>query len=262
MSESVGELAGDLAGGDAGELRRLSGADALGDDQLTALYEVADRAQSWLRVNFVSSADGAATHNGLSGGLGTPADKRVFGILRRLADVIIVGAGTVRAEGYGGVLLDESAVEWRRRHGLAEHPEFAIVSARLDLDPGHPVFAEAARKPLVLTCSSASAERRAKLSAVAEVIDCGDEAVDTRMLRSQLNERGLTQQHCEGGPHFFGALIEQGTVDELCLTLSPRLEGGTARRIADGHLPVATQLGLAHALAAGDGTLLLRYLRA
>jgi len=241
---------------------RSAGSAGLGDDELAELYEVSDRAAPWLRANFVSSADGAATHDGLSGGLGTSADRRVFDVLRRLADVIVVGAGTVRAEGYGGMRLGDEAVAWRAARGLPEQPAFAIVSRRLDLDPGGGVFARAARRPLVLTCESAPAAQREALSSVADVIDCGRASVDTRLLKERLAERGLPQQHSEGGPHLFGTMIEEGAIDELCLTISPRLEGGTARRIADGHLMTPRELRLAHALAAADGTLLLRYVRA
>ncbi|TQL47058.1 riboflavin biosynthesis pyrimidine reductase [Homoserinimonas aerilata] len=246
------------------DIRMLGAADERGisDDELTALYEVRDRTKPWLRANFISSVDGAATHDGLSGGLGTPADRRVFDVLRRLADVIVVGAGTVRAEGYGGVRLDDDAVAWRTARGLPEQPVFAIVSRRLDLDPDSDVFTKAARRPIVLSCEAAPDAQRAALSKVADVIDCGQTSVDTLQLKERLAERGLPQQHSEGGPHLFGAMIEEGSIDELCLTVSPRLEGGTARRITDGHLATSRELRLAHALAADDGTLLLRYVRA
>lgn len=243
------------------DIRKLEPGGALGDDALAQLYEVADRAQPWLRLNFIASIDGAATRDGLSGGLGTPADRRVFDVLRRLADVIVVGAGTVRAEGYGGMRLADDAVSWRTRNGLSPQPRLAIVSRGLDLDPESDVFAHAPHRPIVLTAASAPDNRRAALSGVAEVIDCGDADVDTGKLRDVLAERGLVQVHCEGGPHLFGTMIEEGTVDELCLTVSPVLEGGTARRITDGHLATATPMRLAHALESDDGTLLLRYVR-
>jgi riboflavin biosynthesis pyrimidine reductase len=243
------------------EIRQLQPSGALDDDALLALYEINDRRKPWLRLNFIASIDGAATHDGLSGALGTPADRRVFDLLRRLADVIIVGAGTVRAEGYGGMRLDDAAQSWRTARGLAAQPEFAIVSRSLHLDPESEVFTQAVRRPIVLTAASAPADRRVKLAEVADVADCGDETVDTRMLRSALGARGLDQLHCEGGPHLFGAMIAEGAVDELCLTVSPRLEGGTARRIVDGHPSVPTSMRLAHALESDDGTLLLRYTR-
>jgi riboflavin biosynthesis pyrimidine reductase len=238
---------------------RAGSADALTDAELLELYSVRDRATPWLRANFVSSVDGAATHGGLSAGLGSPADRRVFDLLRRLCDVIVVGAGTVRAEGYEGLSLDDTAVRWRVANGLSPQPVFAVISASLNLDPG--IFAENPERPLVLTVTNAPDERRGALAEVADVIDCGDGQVDTRRMRSVLAERGLTQVHSEGGPHVLGTMIKQDTIDELCLTLSPRLEGGLARRIADGHGVNPTELMLAHVLTAPDGTLLLRYLR-
>ncbi len=244
---------------DDASITRAGTTDALSDDQLAELYAVPDRRRSWLRANFVSSADGAATHEGRSGGLGSAADRRLFDLLRRLSDVIVVGAGTVRVEGYRGMALDRRAVEWRERRGLTAQPVFAVISARLELDrevfEGNPV------RPLVLTTSTAPGDRRAALSEVAEVIECGDGRVDTRRMLAALAERGLTQVHSEGGPHVLGTMIEEGTLDELCLTLSPRLEGGMARRITDGHPVNPTELTLAHVLTAADGTLLLRYLR-
>ena len=245
------------------ELRLLrEGADPATDDELAALYSVADRSVLWMRANFVASIDGAATHNGLSAGLGSPADSRVFDLLRRLADVIVVGAGTVRAEGYGPMRLDDAQVAWRVQHGLAPHPVFAIVSSSLELDPASTVFTNAPSTPLVFTGSRAPGDRRVALAEVAEVIDCGEFRVDTRLMRRALAERGLMQLHSEGGPQLLGTMIEEGTIDELCLTLSARLDGGTASRITDGGGAVPTDMRLAHALAAADGTLLLRYLRA
>jgi riboflavin biosynthesis pyrimidine reductase len=238
-----------------------SAAQALTDDQLVEYYAVADRSVPWLRANFVSSIDGAATHEGLSAGLGSAADQRVFHALRWITDVIVVGAGTVRAEGYGGKLLDAKAVQWRAGHDLVPHPHLAIVSTSLKLDPGSSVFVDAPQRPLVITCSAAPSDRRAALAEVAELIDCGGTRVDTAIMKSALAERGLTQMHSEGGPHLLGAMTEDGAIDELCLTIAAQLEGGTARRITDGHRPVPTAMKLAHALLGDDGTLLLRYIR-
>jgi riboflavin biosynthesis pyrimidine reductase len=254
-------LADDAPTGAAVIRRLVASPDAATDDQLVEWYSMADRRVPWLRANFVSSIDGAATHNGLSAGLGSAADQRVFHLLRRLADVIVVGAGTVRAEGYGGMLLDSAASDWRERNGLAAHPVLAIVSARLDLDPGSSVFTDAPTRPIVLTSAAASDERRSAIAEVADTVDCGDDWVDTMVMRERLVERGLTQMHSEGGPHLLGAMIEDGALDEICLTVASRLEGGTARRIADGHLAVGTGMTLAHALVAADGTLMLRYVR-
>lgn len=226
-----------------------------------ARYEVADRAAPHLRVNFISSLDGAATHDGLSGGLGDAADRLVFDTLRMFTDVILVGAGTVRAEGYGGIRLDEDAVAWRLAHGLPAHPPVAIVSGRLDLDPAHPVFTRAATRPLVVTHAEAPAERRSALAEVTDVLVCGEASVDHAQMVRTLTERGYPQVLCEGGPSLFGSLLAAGCVDELCLTLAPLLESGRAPRIATATEASPQRMRLAHAIPAGD-TLLLRYLRA
>lgn len=228
--------------------------------ELLSRYSVEDRARPHLRANFVASLDGAATLGGLSGGLNDAWDEQVFDLLRRLADVVIVGAGTLRAEGYGGLRLDDEAVAWRRDHGLPEHPVLAAVSARLDLDPESPLFAEAPTRPLVLTHEAAPADRRRALAEVADVVDCGEEAVDPARLREQLVARGLPQMLCEGGPTLFGTLIAGDAVDELCLTLSPVLVGGGARRISDGPYEQVRDMRLGHAIPGGT-MLFLRYLR-
>jgi riboflavin biosynthesis pyrimidine reductase len=245
----------------------MSGIDALlpdaarglDDDALAARYS-AGTANPWLRVNFVSSVDGAATHDGLSGGLGTDADHRVFDILRRLCDTVLVGAGTVRAEGYGPMRVDDASAAWRAAHGLAAQPAFAIVSARLDLDPASRIFTDAPVRPLVVTTGNSPEERRAELAGVADILVAGESTLDAGAAVAALAERGLGRILCEGGPSLFGTLIAADVVDELCLTLSPRLESGEARRIATGTLLEARGLALGGVLES-EGTLLLRYLR-
>jgi riboflavin biosynthesis pyrimidine reductase len=233
---------------------------ALDDDALLARYAVADRAVPHVRVNFIASVDGAATSGGLSGALGVPADKRVFDLLRRLCDVVLVGAGTVRTEGYGPMVMDEAQVAWRRAAGLADHPVFAIVSGRLDLDPASRIFTDAPVRAIVITTGASSADKRAELARVAYVIVCGDTELDAAGVIAALVDRGLPQAHCEGGPSLFGALAAAGAVNELCLTVSPTLVGGDASRILTGSLPKETPvaLSLEHVLHAGDA-LLLRY---
>ena len=228
--------------------------------EVRARYRVTDRATPYLRVNFISSIDGAASHDGLSGGLGDAADRLVFDTLRMFTDLILVGAGTVRAEGYGGLRLNDDAVAWRVAHGLAEQPPVAIVSGRLDLDPAHPVFSRAAVRPLVITHGQAPAARRQALAAVADVLVCGEAAVDPALMLRTLTERGYPQVLCEGGPALFGSLLAADLVDELDLTLAPVLESGPAPRIAAAPQSSPHRMHLLHALPAGD-TLLLRYQR-
>ncbi|GAA0995420.1 pyrimidine reductase family protein [Subtercola frigoramans] len=243
-------------------MQTVSELDALTDAQLIALYAPADRSERLVRANFVSSIDGSATVEGLSGRLGGPADKRVFDVLRQLCDVVVVGAGTLRAEGYGAMRLEPGAALWRAQNGLPEHPAFAIVSRGLELDLESDVFTKAPRRPLILTIGSADAARRAALEHVADVVDCGQNSVEPKLLVAELLGRGLTQIHCEGGPSLLGDLVANDELDELCLTLSPVLEGGEGPRITRiSRPPVPRALTLDHVLIAGS-MMLTKYSRA
>lgn len=213
-----------------------------------------------LRVNFVSSVDGAVTHDGRSGGLSDDADKRHFELLRRVCDVVLVGAGTVRDEGYGPMFVSEESARWRLENGLSEHPVFAIVSGSLALDPDSRIFTEAPVRPIVVTSTRAPAELLARFERVADVIVTGSNWIDVPHMVSALHERGLTQVLCEGGPTLFGSLLAVDVVDELFLTVSPTLESGDAYRITAGELAEPRHLELASVLASGS-TLLLRYRR-
>lgn len=229
-------------------------------DEVVRRYAVADRAVPHLRMNFISSLDGSATQGGLSGGLNNADDKLVFDTLRLLADVVLLGAGTLRDEGYGAMRLDDDSVRWRVAHGLAPQPTFALVSSRLGLPATHPVFAGAPVRPLVLTHDAAPLAARHELAPVADVVVVGSGAVDAWQLRRALEARGLQQVLCEGGPHLFGTLLAADAVDELCLSLSPVLEGGHAGRIAVGPEETPRRMHLASVFTADD-MLLLRYLR-
>ena len=235
--------------------------EALDEAGLVSAYSVADRSAPTLRVNFVTSLDGSATVKGLSGGLGGPADKLVFDTLRRLADVVLLGAGTARSEGYGAMRLPDADARWRVEHGLAAQPAFALVSGRLDLDPASDIFAKAPVRPLVLTSASAPSGARAALGEVAEVVSCGDDSVNPRLIIDELVGRGLPQILCEGGPSLFGTFIAADLVDELCLTVSPLLEGGAGIRISHGESDAARPMRLVHVLES-HGLLLTRYARA
>lgn len=226
-------------------------AEHLSDEDLVARTD-----EPILRVNFVSSVDGAATHDGRSGGLSGTADKRVFELLRRTCDVVLVGAGTVRIEGYAGLRVSDASAAWRQERGLTPHPVFAIVSGRLDLEPASPVFTDAPVRPIVFTTPGDRAKSRSaeSFADVADVI-----TADAAHIPAALHERGLTRILCEGGPHLFGSLLTADVVDELHLTIAPRLEGGGGPRITAGD-PSSRALELTRVLRSGD-ELLLRYAR-
>lgn len=231
----------------------------LSDEALAADLRDAGRG---LRVNFVSSVDGAVTRDGRSRGLGDAADRRYFEVLRRVADVVLVGAGTVRVEGYGALRVSDASAAWREARGMPPHPVFAIVTGALGLDPGSRIFAEAPVRPVVVTPRGHDAASLASFAEVADVVEAGEgPRIDAAAAVAALRARGLGRILCEGGPHLFGALLAADVVDELCLTLSATLEAGGAPRIAAGELPEPRGLALAHVLRA-DSTLLLRYRRA
>jgi riboflavin biosynthesis pyrimidine reductase len=226
--------------------------------------ELVDRyprnANPTLRVNFIESIDGAVTLDGLSGGLSGPGDKQIFGSLRMVCDALIVGAGTIRAENYDALRLDERSRAWRRDHGLPEFPLMVIVSGSLDLNPDELIFSDAPVEPIVVTRAGAPAERRAAIAEVAEIVTVGDGSVDLAAAVAELHARGATQLLCEGGPHLLGALIAADLVDELCLTVSPVLAGGSAGRISAGPPGPTRSMSLQHALTS-DNMLFLKYAR-
>jgi riboflavin-specific deaminase-like protein len=233
----------------------------LGDDDLLAAYAT-EQDRPWLRVNFVTSVDGAVSAaDGYSAGISDPADKRVFGLLRMTCDALMVGAGTLRHEGYGSLRLGERREDWRQAHGMPENPLLVIVSGSCDLDPESEVFTDAPVRPFVITTSSAPPERRASVAAVADVLAFGETAVDLPGALDVLRRLGFAQMLCEGGPQLLGALTEADLVDEMCLTVAPLLVGPGPGRITAGPATgVPSTLRLRHALVAED-LLLLRYTR-
>jgi riboflavin biosynthesis pyrimidine reductase len=202
----------------------------------------------WVMANFVASVDGSAAVAGRARPLSGPADRALFRLLRARADVVLVGAGTVRIEGYGPVRGDHPA-------------PLAVVSRSLDLDWDSALFAEAAAPTLVVTCTQADAARRTRAEKVAELVVAGDEVVDLGDAVAQLGRRGHRVVLCEGGPYLFGELVVADLLDELCLTLSPLVAGGAGPRIVTGaDLAAPRPLRLASVLE-DDGNLFLRYLR-
>ncbi|MEC5197998.1 riboflavin biosynthesis pyrimidine reductase [Arthrobacter sp. PL16] len=210
---------------------------AVDDDALHRIYAYPASDRPYVRFNFVAAADGAATSGGFSAGLGNDGDKRIFTVLRRLADVVLVGAGTIRAEGYEGELVDDDARSWRGAHGLGEHPAVAVISGSLALDATSGFFTQAPVRPIIFTSSSAPAGKRAALEAVADVVDCGTDTVDTSAVLAELERRGLQKVLCEGGPAVLGGFTRSDAVDELCLSISPLLAGGDGPRISSGDSP-------------------------
>lgn len=205
------------------------------------LYAFPDPGRPWLRTNFVATLDGAAYDDkGVTASLGGPVDTALFGHLRSIADLILVGAGTTRVE----------------RYGPDSPTPIAVVSLRLDIP-------ERLRCPgvTVVTTTDAPADRLAELrDAGVDVLALGEIAVDWPAVLAEFAARGWLKINCEGGPTLHGELISHGLVDDLCLTIAPVLAAGDAPRIAHSRLPVTVDMRLAHAVAVGD-VLFTRWIR-
>ncbi|WP_032403314.1 pyrimidine reductase family protein [Rhodococcoides fascians] len=234
----------------------------LDDDAVRDLYAYpADLGRPWIRTNFVASIDGSVTANGKSAGLGTPADSRLFGILRELCDAVLVGAGTARAENYGGVSLSAEAKARRVANGLAPIPTIVVVTASGSIDADSRLVTDTEVQPVVLTSAADSSKVAALRSAGATVIEVSGESVSTEDIVDTLSELGFRRILCEGGPGLFGQLASDGAADDLCLTISPMLVAGAAGRIAHSASGSDTPMQRAHVLADADGTLLTRWVR-
>lgn len=221
----------------------------------------------WLRANMVVSADGAASLAGRSEGLSGPADRLVFSVLRSLADVVLVGAGTARVERYRPAA--ERDIWPALRDGRAPTPPIAVVTRDLNLDPDGPllVSAPARSRTIVLTTAAAPGTRRAAVARHADLVVAGEGRLTPAAVIGALAERGYRRLLTEGGPNLLAQFTDAGLLDDLCLTVSPVLEGGRAGRIlmAPGRAEQAgpgagARLRLAHVLE-DRGALLCRYLR-
>ena len=246
-------------------LRLLESGREVDDGELSQLYGYpAVQDGTWLRANFITSVDGGATADGTTAAMAGPGDKFIFNLLRELADVVLVGAGTVRLENYSGAHLSVAQRQQRQARGQSEVPQLVLVtkSGRLDRDMG--VFSRTEVPPLVLTCTAAAEPTRRLLIDLAEVVDCsGDDPakVDETAVLATLQARGFRRILTEGGPMLLGSFIQRDLLDELCLTIAPVVVGGLARRIATGPSQLLTPMRCAHVLTDDAGFLYTRYVK-
>jgi riboflavin biosynthesis pyrimidine reductase len=228
----------------------------LDDDGLVAAYRLPPGRS--LRVNFVASLDGSVTVAGRSAGLGTPGDKRIFDLLRALADVVLVGHGTASAEGYGPITADSRVGRLRASLGRPATAPIAVVSRRASLDPDSVLVTAAVSPTVLVTCAAADAARREALAAAGvRVLVCGDDDVDLPAALDALAGLGHEQVLCEGGPRLLHAALSAGVADELDLSIAPALVGGEARLLGSA-LPDVVRLEL-RSLLEDDGMLFARY---
>lgn len=208
------------------------------DVDIEACY-LADRREPvggrpWLAVNMATTADGATAVEGRSRGIGGPADRAAFHALRSAADVILVGAGTARAENYGPVTVPDGHLAARRAAGRDAPARLAVVSASGSLDPGSRLFSGDGPPPLVYTVSATPRSVLEPLEAVAEVVIAGAETVDPAAVVADLARRSVRCVVCEGGPHLNADLIAADVIDEWCWTIGPSLVGGDSNRASVG----------------------------
>jgi riboflavin-specific deaminase-like protein len=176
-------------------------------------------------ANFVSSADGRAAISGRSAPLSDEGDRALFHALRERVDAVMVGTGTLRTERYGALIRDEEACRRRVERGLDPQPLACVVTRSGSLPLDIPLFAG----PRVVAFAPQPVEGLETV--VLDPTELTLTAV-VRVLRADFGVRSLL---CEGGPTLFGSLIHEGLVDELFLTLAPKLAGGgTAPTISSG----------------------------
>lgn len=221
------------------------------------------RERPYVFVNMVSSADGGTVVEGVTEQLGSPGDRHIFLLLRSMADGILVGAETVRNEGYGPPKVRPEFRAGREDRKQMTLPRLAIVTRSLRLDFSAPLFNDPNTRPFVLAPEDADAQRLAEAAGFADVITAGAPGLDLSEALRRLAAGGIAALLCEGGPTLNATLLAAGLIDELCLTISPLLVGGGggARIMGAAPLPQPAGLRLASVLEE-DGSLFLRYLAA
>lgn len=234
----------------------------LDDSRLAELYAYPTNPDHpWIRANFITSIDGAVTIDGLSGGLGTPADQRVYHLQRSLCDVVLVGRGTVLAENYGPVSFTADVREHRIANGLTPVPPVAVVTGSADLPVDHRLFTPGEAAPIILTGRRADQRRVEHLEAAgARVLRLPDDSVRPADIRATLADLHLLRVLCEGGPSLIGSLLEADLIDDFCLTTSPILCAGDAGRAAVSPRSAAHRARRVTLLTDDDGTVLTRWL--
>ncbi len=233
-----------------------------GLDDVLEPYRSAERPphdeRPWLLANMVCGLDGSASVRGRVGALSDETDRRLFRLLRSLADVVVVGAETVRQEDYGPVRIADEVQRHRVEAGRVAVPRLAVVTRSLQLDPDARCFHGDGPRTLVITCAAADHRRRDALAEVADVVDAGDRSVDLGQALRMLHDDGAGIVLTEGGPALLGQFVEGGLLDELCLTLSPMMGGDALPVSVSSATSALTRFRLGHVLAS-DSTLFLRY---
>lgn len=238
-------------------LRRLETGEAVDILEMLFAEHRQIEGRPWVMLNMVESIDGATAVAGGATALNDPDDRALFLALRAVADVVMMGAQTVRSENLGPVRMSPEMARHRAEAGLEGEPRLAILTRSLDIDPSHRVFSDPDRRSLILTDTTADQARVDLLSPVADITRV--ENLDGNGVVEALEYASVIL--CEGGPTVNSQLMAAGLVDEINLTISPMVAMGESKRIAHGPpLEPPVTMRLARALA-GDESLFLRYVR-
>lgn len=230
----------------------------LSSDDLVWAYPWPEE-KRWVRAMMVMTLDGApAGPDGRSGSISSPADRAVLLEARRLSDVVLIGAGTLRAERYNPMRAKPADADERARLGLAPAPVVAVVSASLDLPWTDPFFSESAVTPIVVTVDSVDDRRLGAARELADVLVLPGASVNPDELIRALETRGLSRIVCEGGPRLLAQLSGAGLIDEADISIAPLLTSG-GQVFAGPPASAPVQLDLVHAII-DNGFLFTRYL--
>jgi 5-amino-6-(5-phosphoribosylamino)uracil reductase len=223
-----------------------------------------------VRVNMVSSVDGAAAAAGVTAPMSTPADRAVFRVLRAMADVVLVGAGTARAEDYGPASVPAGLAGWRRERGLRPAPVVVQVTRSGRVHEGRGMFAEPGAAAVVTSSTDPDVLRRlGQLVGDSGVLraPAADGGVDVPAALAALGGRRWERVLCEGGPTLLARMSAADAVDEWCVTTTPLAVPVHAPRITSGPEVDDTTSGATlrelalHGLAVHDSTVLARWRR-
>lgn len=232
----------------------------MNEDDLATAYPW-PTGRPWVRAMMVVTLDGASTGaDGLSGSISSEADRLVFAETRRLADVVLIGAGTLRAEHYRPLLAKPEAIAERESLGLAAAPCLVIVSASLQLPWSDPVFSESTIRPMVITVENCDGAALVEAHKHADVTILPGSHVDPRAVLAFLEARGLLRVVCEGGPHLLADFAHAGVINEADITVAPLIIGG-GQKVTGTAMFEALRFRLVHSIAS-EGFLFNRYVSA
>jgi len=206
-------------------------------------------------TNFALTIDGHATIDGRSGAIGSETDTAMLVALRLRPDAVMIGAGTLRAEGYGRVVSDPAKREERERSGLSPDPLTVLISNRLEIPWDAPLFTDGGGEVLVFTASD---REPPETTTPVEVVRHEGRVNLPAALRLLREQRGIRSVLCEGGPTLHAELFAADLVDELFITRAPRIAGGAGPGLFAGLDAHTRDLGLVW-LSEADGELFARY---